>query len=134
MRRRDFIALAGATVAWPFAAMAQQAGRMYRLGVLAPFPKEAPFNVAFYDEMRSLGFVEGRNLMVDYRVFARHLDMLSQYAAELVQAKPDVIYAGGGVAVRAIQQATKNVPILGITDDMVGEGLIASFARPDGNT
>jgi putative ABC transport system substrate-binding protein len=134
MRRREFIALMGASVIWPFATLAQQPGQMYRLGVLAPFPQNAPFNVAFYDQMRRLGFIEGQNLIVDYRVFAPHVDMLPQYAAELVEAKPDVIYAGGGVAVRTVQQATKTIPILGITDDMVGEGLIASFARPDGNT
>src|SRR5690348_6767337 len=129
MRRREFIALMGASVTWPFAAMAQQAARIYRLGVLVPFPRHAPFNVAFYDEVRRLGFIEGQNLTVDYRVFPSHLDLLSQYAAELVEAKPDVIYAGGGVAVRAVHQATKAIPILGITDDMVGEGLVDTFAR-----
>jgi putative tryptophan/tyrosine transport system substrate-binding protein len=134
MRRREFIALMGASVAWPFAALAQQVGRKYRLGVLAPFARDAPFNVAFYDEVRRLGFIEGQNLTVDYRVFSPHINLLSQYAAELVEAKPDVIYAGGGVAVRAIQHATKAIAILGITDDMVGEGLVDAFARPNGNT
>jgi putative ABC transport system substrate-binding protein len=109
-------------------------GRTYRLGVLAPFPRDAPFNVAFYDEMRRLGFIEGQNLKLDYRVFGPDLDLLPQYAAELVKAKPDVIYAGGGVAVRALQQATRAIPILGIADDMVGEGLVDVFARPNGNT
>jgi len=60
--------------------------------------------------------------------------LISQYAAELVIAQPDVIWAGGAVAVRAVQQATKSVPIVGVTDDMVGEGLVESFARPNGNT
>ena len=66
--------------------------------------------------------------------FAPHLDLISQYAAELVTARPDVIYAGGGVAIRAVQRATNSIPIVGITDDMVGEGLVESFARPNGNT
>jgi putative ABC transport system substrate-binding protein len=60
--------------------------------------------------------------------------LISQYAAELVITQPDVVYAAGGVAVRAVQQATKAIPIVGITGDMVGEGLVESFARPNNNT
>ena len=84
--------------------------------------------------MRRRGFIDGQNLTIDYRAFAPHVDLISQYAAELVKAQPDVIYAGGGAAIRAVQQATKAIPILGITDDMVGEGLVDSLARPNGNT
>ena len=62
------------------------------------------------------------------------LDLISQYAAELVIAQPDVIYAAGGAAIHAVQQATKSIPIVGITGDMVGEGLVESFTRPNGNT
>jgi putative ABC transport system substrate-binding protein len=135
VKRRDFIALVtGATVTWPFAAMAQQTGRIYHLGFLAPFTRDVPFNVAFFDELRRLRFVEGQNLTVDYRFFAPHADLISEYAAELVKAQPDVIYAGGGVAIRAAQYATKAIPILGMADDMVGEGLVDSLARPNGNT
>jgi putative ABC transport system substrate-binding protein len=134
MRRREFIACLGASVTWPFTALAQQTGRTYRLGVLAPFTRDVPFNVVFYDELRRLGFVEGQNLTVDYRVFAPHIDLISQYAAELVKAQPDVIYAGGGVAIRALQHATKAIPIVAVTDDMVGERLVESLARPGGNT
>jgi putative ABC transport system substrate-binding protein len=101
MRRRDFIFAFGATVAWPFAALAQQAGRTYRLGSLEPSPREAEA-VSFFDELRRRGFIEGQNLTIDYRNFAPHVDLISEYAAELVKAKPDVIYAGGGVAVRAV--------------------------------
>ena len=92
------------------------------------------FNVAFFDELRRLGFIEGQNLTIDFRVFVPHVDLISQYAAELVTAQPDVIYAGGGVAIRAVQQATKSIPIVAITDDMVGEGLAKLLARPNGNT
>jgi putative tryptophan/tyrosine transport system substrate-binding protein len=134
MTRREFIALVGASVTWPFAAMAQQARRSYRLGVLAPFTRDVPFNVAFYDELRRLGFVEGQNLTIDIRVFVPHVELISKYAAELVNARPDVIYAGGGVAIRAVQKTTKTIPIVGITDDMVGEGFVESLARPNGNT
>ena len=135
MKRRQFIALmAGEIITWPFAAMAQQVGRTYRLGCLLPFPRDAPVNVAFFDELRRRGFIEGQNLTVEYRAFGLHFDLISQYAAELVKAQPDVIYAGGGVAVRAAQQATKSIPIIGISDDMIGEGLVESLARPNGNT
>jgi putative ABC transport system substrate-binding protein len=136
MRRREFIALMGASVTWPFAAGAQQAGRAYRMGYLSPFTRDESraFNVLFFDRLRRRDFIEGQNLTIDYRAFTAHLDLISQYAAELVIAQPDVIYAGGGEAIRAVQQVTKSIPIVGITDDMVGEGLVESFARPNGNT
>jgi putative ABC transport system substrate-binding protein len=134
MLRREFITLIGGAAAGPFAAMAQEPGRTYRLSCLLPFTRDVPVNVAFFDEVRRRGFIEGQNLTIDYRAFAPHVDLISQYAAELVKAQPDVIYAGGGAAIRAVQQATKTIPILGITDDMVGEGLADSLARPNGNT
>jgi putative ABC transport system substrate-binding protein len=134
MLRREFIILIGGAAAGPFAAMAQELGRTYRLGCLLPFARDVPVNVAFFDEVRRRGFIEGQNLTIDYRAFAPHVDLISQYAAELVKTQPDVIYAGGGVAIRAVQQATKAIPILGIADDMVGEGLVDSLARPNGNT
>src|SRR5262245_36185239 len=124
--RRDFMTLVGGAAAWPLAALAQKAGRTYRLGILAPFPRDIPFHVLFFDKLRRAGFIEGQNLTIDLRTFAPHLDLISQYAAELVIAQPDVIYAGGGVAIRAVQQATKSVPIVGITDDMVGQGFVGS--------
>jgi putative tryptophan/tyrosine transport system substrate-binding protein len=131
MRRREFIALLGASVAWPSAALAQEPGRNYRLGGLAPFPRE---KVLFFDELRRRGFVEGQNLTVEYRDFSRNNDLCSEYASELVKAQVDVIYAAGVVAIRAAQQATQTIPILAITDDMLGSGLVNSFARPNGNT
>jgi putative tryptophan/tyrosine transport system substrate-binding protein len=135
MRRREFIALAGASVAWPFAAMAQQAGRTYRLGPLLPFPRDAPINVAFFDELRRRGFIEGQNLTVEYRAFGLHPDLISQYAAELVKAPVDVItIVGPDEAIRAAQRATKTIPILALSDDLVGSGLVDSMARPNGNT
>ena len=72
MRRREFIALMGASVAWPFAAMAQEPGQTYRVGCLAPFPREGiPF---LFDELHRRGFVEGQNLTVEYRQFSRAND------------------------------------------------------------
>jgi putative ABC transport system substrate-binding protein len=135
MRRREFITLlGGAVVALPLAVLAQKAGRTYRLGCLSPHPRDVPFNVRFFDKLRRAGFIEGQNLTIDYRAYAPHLDLISQYAAELVIAQPDVIYAAGSVAILAVQQATKSIPIVGIARDMIGEGLVESFARPNGNT
>jgi putative ABC transport system substrate-binding protein len=134
MRRREFIALMGASVGWPFAAMAQEPGRTYRLGSLAPFPRDNPANMTFFDGLRRRGFIEGQNLSVEWRVYGLRVDLISQYAAELVRAQPDVLDVGGGDAIRAVQHATQAIPILGLTDDMVGEGLVDSLARPNGNT
>jgi putative ABC transport system substrate-binding protein len=135
MMRREFITLiAGAIVTRPFAAMAQQAGRTYRLGCLLSLTRDAPVNVAFFDELRRLGFIEGQNLTVEYRAYGLHFDLLSQYAAELVKARVDVIATGGEEAVRALQEATKTIPIVAIVSDMLGSGLVNSLARPNGNT
>ena len=136
MRRRDFITLvSGAVVALPFAAAAQQSGRTYRLGCLLPLTREAPINVAFFDELRRRGFIEGQNLTVEYRAYGQHVDLISDYAAELVNARVDAIVTAGDVAtIRAAQQATTTIPILAMTGDLIGLGLVASQARPDGNT
>jgi putative ABC transport system substrate-binding protein len=134
MRRREFIALMGASVAWPLAAIAQQPGRIYRLGCLLPLTRDAPVNVAFFDEFRRRGFVEGQNLIVEWRAYGLHPNLISQYAAELVKAQVDVITTGGEESSRALQQATKAIPIVAMTDDMLGSGYVNSLARPTGNT
>ena len=92
--------------------MAQEPGRTYRLGCLLPLPRDAPINVAFFDELRRRGFIEGQNLTVEYRAYGLHPDLISQYAAELVKARVDVIATAGDEAIRAAQQATKTIPIL----------------------
>jgi putative ABC transport system substrate-binding protein len=79
-------------------------------------------------------FIEGQNLTAEIRDYGLHPDLIAEYAAELVKARVDVISAGGGAAIRAAQQATKTIPILGVTDDMVGEGFVDSLVRPGGNT
>jgi hypothetical protein len=91
MRRRDFMTLVGSSVvALPLAALAQKAGRTYRLGSLSPHPREIPFNVRFFGGLRRAGFIEGQNLTIDYRAFAPRPDLISQYAAELVIAQRPV--------------------------------------------
>ena len=108
--------------------MAQEPGRTYRLGVVSAIPCETPVYVALYDGLRRYGFTKGQNLTVACR-----FDVTSEYAAELVKAQVDVIFTGGDRGFRAVQEATKTIPILAITDDMVASGFVGSLARPNGN-
>ena len=132
MRRREFIALTGASVAWPFAALAQEPGRTYHVGCLLPSPPNE--YVAFFDGLRRRSFIEGQNLTVEYRAYGQHVDLFPQYAVELVKARVDVIAVSGDETARAVQQATKTIPIVAIGVDLLGSGLVTSLARPDGNT
>jgi putative tryptophan/tyrosine transport system substrate-binding protein len=135
MRRREFITfLGGAAVVWPLVASTQEAGRTYRLGGVSGSPRNAPFAVAMFDELGRRGFIEGQNLTVDWRSYGTRVDLIPEFVAELVETHVDVIYAAGNTAIRAVQRATATIPILGITDDMVGSGLVNSLARPGGNT
>jgi putative ABC transport system substrate-binding protein len=134
MRRREFIALMGASATWPFAATAQEPGRTYRLGGLFPAPRDNPANAAWYDELKRRGFIEGQNLTIEYRAYGQHVDLLPQYAVELVEARVDVIAIAGDEAVRAVQQATKTIPIVAFAGDLLESGLVTSLARPGGNT
>ena len=85
MRRREFVALVVGAATWPFAASAQETARTYRLGCLLPLTRDAPINIAFFDELRRRGFIEGQNLTVEYRAYGLHVDLVSEYAAELVK-------------------------------------------------
>jgi putative tryptophan/tyrosine transport system substrate-binding protein len=87
-----------------------------------------------FDELRRAGFIEGQNLIIDWHNYIPRIDLLPEFAAELVTAKADVIYAAGDAAIRAAQRVTATIPILGFTQDMVGQGLVNSLARPGGNT
>jgi ABC-type uncharacterized transport system substrate-binding protein len=135
MRRREFITLlGGAAVAWPLGARAQVAGRTYRLGGLSLSPRSAPYIVAMFDELRRQGFIEGQNLTVVWLEQGMRSDQFSEFAAELVKTRVDVIYAVGEVGTRAAQRATATIPIVGASEDMVASGLVKSLARPEGNT
>jgi putative tryptophan/tyrosine transport system substrate-binding protein len=140
MRRRDFITLLGGTVAtWPFAARAQQGGGMRRIGVLMDFAADEPEGqvrlAALLQGLGELGWIADRNVRIDQRWGATDVDRVRRYAVELVGLTPDVILGGGATAVRSLQQATGTVPIVfaGVTDP-VGGGLVASLARPGGNS
>jgi putative ABC transport system substrate-binding protein len=129
--RREFMTLIGGAAAWPFAARAQPE-RTRRIGVLAPLP--ATVFAPFFSELRLLGFTEGQNLAVDRRGFDARYDQLSAIGAEIMKAGPEAVLCGGDAAIRVAQTATSNIPIVAITDDMVGAGLVRSLARPGGNT
>jgi len=133
MRRRDFILVGGAIAAWPLLARAEDAGRTYRLGGIC-ITRKAPYIVAIFDELRRLGLIEGENLIIDWREYGQRIDLIPEFAAELAKAHVDVILALGEPAIRAAQQATATIPILGSADDMVGSGLVKSLGRPGGNT
>ena len=135
MQRREFLGLLGGVVAVaPFAASAQEAGRVYRLGFLHQLPRSAAQFAPLFDGLRRQGFLEGRNLAVDARGFAIQSRQYQDIAAELVKSGVDALFCGGDEAIRAAQQVTRTIPIAGVADDMVGSGLAASLARPGGNT
>lgn len=134
MRRRDFISLfVGGAIAWPFAARAQESGRTYRIGFLLPTNRQSPPVHALFDELRINGFIEGQNLIVVSEGFEATDDRLVERAKTLLNAKPDVIVTGPELPLRTLQKLTQTVPLIGMTEDMVGERLVASLARPGGN-
>lgn len=135
MRRREFITLLSCAAAnWPRAAWAQEFKRTYRIGVITRSPRMAVNYVAFFDELQRLDFVEGQNLIVDARGFAARSEQFSELALALVGSNVDAFVCGGDLAIRAAQQATQTIPIVGITDDMLSAGLVRSLANPGGNT
>jgi putative tryptophan/tyrosine transport system substrate-binding protein len=88
MRRREFImSVAGGAVAWPLAARGQEVGRTYQIGGLSAGPRAAPYWVAVFDELRRAGFVEGQNLTIDWHQYASRVDLIPEFATELVKAK-----------------------------------------------
>jgi ABC-type uncharacterized transport system substrate-binding protein len=136
MDRRRFLlsTLAGALAA-PLAVEAQQTGRMYRIGYLGEgTPENALVLEETLRELGYLGYVEGRNLVVERRFAAFKYDRLPDLAAELVRLKPDVLVTGGNPGIAALRQATATVPIvMAWAIDPVGAGLVTSLARPGGN-
>ena len=139
MKRRDFIAaLGGAIVTWPLAARAQQDSAPRRLGVLMPFsPDDQEVKkelAAFTRQMQSLGWTEGGNLRVDYRWSGGDSQKTQAYAKELVDARPDIIFVRSTPATAALLKNTRSIPIVfAVVSDPVGEGFVASVARPGGN-
>jgi putative ABC transport system substrate-binding protein len=141
IRRREFISLlGGAAAAWPLAARAQQpigrAGKVPHVGVLMPGPAahSASLIDPFYRGLRELGYSEGQNLAIERRDGDWKPDRLPALAAELVGLKVDIIVAWSTPTAHAAKQATNSIPIIAVAmADPVGDGLVASLARPGGN-
>jgi putative tryptophan/tyrosine transport system substrate-binding protein len=137
MRRREFITLLGSTAAWPVAARAQQLGRVPRIGYLSP-GSASPGPLAYHDEfqrgLRELGYVDGRNIVVDYRFAEGKFDRLDQLAAEMARLNVDVIVSVVTQASLAAKHATSTIPIVIVSvADPVGAGLVGNLARPGAN-
>ena len=139
MNRRTFLAGTGAVLlAAPFAAQAQQAGKTYRIGILGNVsltdPRSARLWGAFAEGLRDLGYVDGGNTTIEYRSSEGKYERLPALAAELVRLNVDIIVAPAAQNVLAARQASRTIPIvMASVGDPVGNGLVASLARPGGN-
>ena len=133
IRRREFIATLGGAAAWPLAARAQQT-RVYRVGALVVGNADAnSFRKELRDELGKSGYVEGQNLLFEFRSAEEKLDLLPKLAVELVALKVDVIVAIYTPCALAAQKATHEIPIVVVAGDPLGTGLVPSLARPGGN-
>jgi putative ABC transport system substrate-binding protein len=139
MRRREFIKLiGGAAAAWPAATRAQQPAKVKRIGVVMPLAADDPEMQtrvsAFLQELQQLGWIDGRNVILEYRYGAADPDRARKHAAEMAALAPDVIFATGNSAVAPLLQAVRSVPIVfAIVPDPVGAGFVDNLARPGGN-
>jgi len=137
MRRREFIAIASGAAAWPLVAHAQKRQSTPRIGYLSDETEGPhPFNShgSVLRALHSLGYEEGRNLTIEYRYAAGHVERLPAFAAELAALPVDVIFSIGTVASKAAVAATTTIPIVfSRIGDPVRYGLVASLARPGGN-
>jgi putative ABC transport system substrate-binding protein len=137
MRRRDFIAgIAGSAATWPLAARAQQPSKVHRLGQLhaGTAASRAPMLAAFMRGMKDLGYVEGQNLLIEYRYADGRFDRLPALVRELLAWKPDALLVSTTPGNLAAKAATSTVPIVMVSvADPIGVGLVASLAHPGGN-
>lgn len=134
MKRLAFGFLSLVLLAAPLAAEAQAAGKPYRIGWLHPAPLPSEWMAGFRQGLREFGYVEGKDLVIEYRWGDGRFDRLPAMAAELVRLNVDVLIAGNTAAVLALRDATRTIPIvMTATNDPVGIGLVDSLARPGGN-
>ena len=137
--RRELIAVLSSTAAWPIAARAQQPlTKLRRIGWISgstrPPSIEASNFGGFLEGMRALGYVEGRDFSVEWRFTEAKNERFSEFAAELVGQNVDVIVTSTSAAVGPVQKATATIPIImSYSTDPVGNGFVASLARPGGN-
>jgi putative ABC transport system substrate-binding protein len=139
MRRREFIAGLGSAAAWPLAVWAQQADRVWRIGVLMPNdekdPAWKPILSAFTQALTDLGWTDGRNVRMDIRWAGVDINRIRALARELVGLQPDIILTSGSLATVAVQRETRTIPIVFTnTVDPVARGIVPRLDRPGGNT
>jgi putative tryptophan/tyrosine transport system substrate-binding protein len=131
MKRREFIAATGALLVSPRRLRAQ--GKPRRVGLLGGFENLQIIKV-FHEGLRDHGWIEGKNLIIDYRYFGDHAERISGLAAELVALKPDLLIGSNPQAAVGLKSATADIPIVFVTvADPVGLGLVQSLSRPGGN-
>ncbi|HKH00573.1 MAG TPA: ABC transporter substrate-binding protein, partial [Bradyrhizobium sp.] len=137
MGRREFFGVVGsAVVTWPLTARAQQPLKLPTIGFLGgQSPKaQSQWVAAFVQRLRELGWVEGRNVVIEYRWAEGRIERSAEIAAEIVRLKVDVIVTAGTTTVVAAKQATSIIPIVfAAAGDPVGTGLVGSLSRPGGN-
>jgi integrase len=136
--RREFIALLGGAAAWPLAARAQQGAKVARIGYLVTgslaSPEARAMVDAFRQGLREHGYVEGQSIVIEYRSADGRIEHFPQLANELASLNLDLILAPNTPAARAVQRATRTIPIVvPVMGDPVEDGLVASLARPGGN-
>jgi putative tryptophan/tyrosine transport system substrate-binding protein len=133
MRRREFIGALGGAAAWPLVARGQQPAKMARLGYLAPAPLPHLIE-ALRGGLRDLGYVEGKNLVIEYRFALDQSKTYDELAAELVRLGPDAIVTVATPPAIAAKRATTTIPIIMATvGDPLRFGLVTNLARPGGN-
>src|SRR5215472_6632763 len=134
--RREVLAALGGAAAWPLTARAQQAERPPTIGFLGAgtLSTYSPWAAAFMQRLRELGWIEGRNIAIEYRWADGRNERYSEIATEFTRLKVDVIVTTGTGAVIAAKQTTASIPIVFTsTGDPVATGLVASLAQPGGN-
>jgi len=135
IRRRQFLStLGGSVVAWPLAAPAQQSSKLRRIGFLSAVSRELSSHAALQQGMRELGYVEGKDFVLEWRSVEGKYERFPEIIGELVRLKSDVFVTGVTAALPALQRATTTIPIvMAYSTDPVGNGLVASLVRPGGN-
>jgi len=138
VRRRNFIALAGAAVAWPLVARAEETGSLRRVGILNPMAATdllaRDWDAALLRRFDELGWVNGRNVRIEERWAHGNVDRMRTSARELVQTNPDVLVTMTTPATAALRAETRTIPIVfAAVSDPVGGGFVASLAKPGGN-
>ena len=136
MRRRQFMALVGAGVAWPLSVHAQYTGKVYRIGFLGNSTAALESNLVepFRDGLRELGYQEGRNVAIEYRWAEGKYERFPSLVAELIASKVDVIVTAGTPATLAVKKAMPSIPLVMVAvGDPIGTGIVASLGQPGGN-